>query len=437
MKAKHRIAAQGLSQCASRWTQMASLFLSGLLVGAAHAPAEAQVVYNPANGHYYEVVLPTTLDWLGTKADAQTRTYRGLRGHLATVTSDQEDQFITTQLPNAVPLNVVFGGYQDKTAPDYSEPAGGWRWVTGEPWGYTDWNPGEPNNSMNGDETYLHFLSNGHWNDYPGAGPQGYVCEYESYPPLFHCDFNGDGKADLVLQNQMTNQIAVWNMNDLTVSGGALVAAVPDPAYKVVATADLNGDGHPDFVLQNTTTAQIVLWYMNGTNLGGGSALSAKPDPAYTVVGAGDFNGDSKIDLVLQNQTTRQIVFWFLNGPTVTGGVALPTVPVSGYKVVGVGDFNGDGHLDLLFQNQTSGTLTAWFLNGTNFVSGMGITAAPGANWTVKSVADFNADGSPDILFQNATSGQAVLWHMNGVNFLSGGALSYIPATNYQIVAPH
>ena len=29
------------------------------------------------------------------------------------------------------------GGYQDTSTPDYREPGGGWRWVTGEPWGYT------------------------------------------------------------------------------------------------------------------------------------------------------------------------------------------------------------------------------------------------------------------------------------------------------------
>jgi hypothetical protein len=437
LKSKNGTAGQRPGKHVFRWAERIGLFLSGLLLGSAHAPAQAQVAFNPSNGHYYEVVLPTTLDWLGTKADAPTRTHLGLRGHLATITSAQEDQFIITNLPNAVPLNVVFGGYQDKTAPDYSEPAGGWRWVTGEPWNYTDWNPGEPNNTMDGDETYLHFLGNGHWNDYPGAGPQGYVCEYESYPPLFHYDFNGDNKADLVLQNQSNHQVALWNMNGLTVTGGSLVAAVPAPGYQVVGAADFNGDGHPDLLFQNQNTGQIVLWYMNGAVQTGGAALSITPNADYNVVGIGDFNGDSKMDLVLQNQTTHQVVFWFLNGSIVTGGVALPIVPVAGYKIVGVGDFNGDGQLDLLFQNQTSGTLTAWFLNGTTFVSGLGITASPGAGWKVTSIADFNADGHPDIMFQNATTGQAVLWYMNGVNFLSGGSLSYSPATNYQIVAPH
>lgn len=283
MLSKTRISGRGTAPTKSVWARIAVLFFIGMLSGSIYTRTEAQVVYNPTNGHYYEVVKPTTLDWLGAKADAQTRNYQGLRGHLATITSAAEDQFVTTNLPEAVTLNVVLGGYQDRTAPDYSEPAGGWRWVTGEPWNYTDWSPGEPNNS-NGNEDFLHFLANGHWNDFPGAGPQGYVCEYESYPPLFHYDFDGDGKADLVLQNQNTNQVAVWNMNGLTVSGGTLVASVPLAGYQVVGTADFNGDGHPDLLFQNQTTGQAVLWYMNGVNFLSGGPLSYTPAANYQVV---------------------------------------------------------------------------------------------------------------------------------------------------------
>jgi len=429
---KFCITRQGAVPPKSGWKQTLLLCLLGLL--CARVPAQAQVVYNPDNGHYYELVF-TWLEWWDAKTEAHTRTYGGLRGHLATLTSDAESQFIATNIPSGANNTAYLGGFQDWTAPGYSEPGGGWRWVTGEPWIYTNWSPGEPNNANN-HEDYLHFLTNGQWNDFSGYGPDKYLVEYESYPYLFHYDFDGDGKADLVFQSQSTSQIAIWNMNGRTVNGGAVVASIPNYTYRVVATADFNGDGHPDLVLQDTITGQVVLWYMNGTTLLGGEPLSLTPDPAYRVVGAGDFNGDGYTDLVFQNQTTGQIAFWFLNRAFVLTGAPLPLVPVSGYKVVGVGDFNGDGQLDLLFQNQTSGTMTAWFLNGTTFLSGLGITASPGANWKVQSVADFNADGRPDIVFQNATTGQAVLWFMNGVNFLGGGPLSNNPAADYQIVAP-
>ena len=71
------------------------------------------------------------------------------------------------------------GGYQDHLAPDYSEPAGGWRWVTGEPWGYTNWNGGEPNNA-GGIEDFLQWYSSGVWNDLPGAATiTGYLVEFK------------------------------------------------------------------------------------------------------------------------------------------------------------------------------------------------------------------------------------------------------------------
>ncbi len=162
---------------------------------------------------------------------------------------------------------VLFGGI---SVSDYSEPSGGWRWVTGEPWSYTNWSANQPDNFGQTEESLQLFNHSGAWNDGTGADlVAGYVVEYESYPYLFHSDFNGDGKTDLVLQNQSGNQIAIWNLNGLTVNGGALVSAVPDASYHVVATADFNGDGHPDFALQNQTTGQVILWYMNGTTLMG------------------------------------------------------------------------------------------------------------------------------------------------------------------------
>ena len=39
------------------------------------------------------------------------------------------------------------GGYQDMNASDYSEPDGGWKWVTGEPWSFIGWWEGGPSSS--------------------------------------------------------------------------------------------------------------------------------------------------------------------------------------------------------------------------------------------------------------------------------------------------
>ena len=62
--------------------------------------------------------------------------------------------------------NSWIGLYHDLNDPNYSEPAGGWKWVDGTPLIYENWNGGEPNNS--GQEDYGHFTGGNHqWNDLP------------------------------------------------------------------------------------------------------------------------------------------------------------------------------------------------------------------------------------------------------------------------------
>ncbi len=102
------------------------------------------------NGHYYELVDSQIL-WDQAKANAESMTFLGVHGYLATITSATENNFVAStfapilaQLPSA-PIIAWLGGYQPTGS---SEPAGGWSWITGEPWAYSNWNPVEPNNAF-------------------------------------------------------------------------------------------------------------------------------------------------------------------------------------------------------------------------------------------------------------------------------------------------
>jgi hypothetical protein len=59
-------------------------------------------------------------------------------------------------------LGPALGGYQP---PGSSEPDGGWTWVTGEAWDYTNWAGGQPDNGDTPSEDGLCFLPGGVWND--------------------------------------------------------------------------------------------------------------------------------------------------------------------------------------------------------------------------------------------------------------------------------
>ena len=156
-----------------------------------------------ANGHYYEVVsAPTGLTWDEARAAAIQR-----GGYLATLTSAEENAFVHSLVassagywttlgtaPNQTSGGPWIGLYQTNGAP---EPAGGWTWVTGEPFQYSNWGTNRPNN-LDGIENYGQFWGLGltnfanTWNDLPNdplllkaviaPRPVAYVVEYDRHP---------------------------------------------------------------------------------------------------------------------------------------------------------------------------------------------------------------------------------------------------------------
>ena len=109
------------------------------------------------------------------------RSFGGVPGELATVTSATEKEFLRTEVGDPVGW---IGGYQDLAAPDYSEPGGGWRWVTGEPWGYTNWIAGMPDNFLNAKQDFIRSGTLSEWDDIENdpATVTGYFVEYAAVP---------------------------------------------------------------------------------------------------------------------------------------------------------------------------------------------------------------------------------------------------------------
>jgi VCBS repeat-containing protein len=139
------------------------------------------------NGHYYEFVSASGIEWADAKAAAEARTFLGMQGYLVTVTSAEENAFVASKLAGQ-----GWMGASDATTED------AWYWVTGPETGtkfwqgtsatsggvvvdgqYNNWASGEPNDSGS-NEDYAHFYSNGTWNDfkYDNASIDGYVVEY-------------------------------------------------------------------------------------------------------------------------------------------------------------------------------------------------------------------------------------------------------------------
>jgi hypothetical protein len=166
---------------------------------AAHAQGAVQWrVQDGGNGHWYQwEVQPSGISWTVAR-----EVCIGRGGHLATPTVPGENQFIfNLTLPTSAWLNRFgpwLGGYQEASASDYSEPAGGWRWVTGEQWEWTAWWRGEPSNfyCVSPGEDKLHFIDyEPKWNDITNEAGD---CEGPNWSFLIEwsADCNGDGIVD-------------------------------------------------------------------------------------------------------------------------------------------------------------------------------------------------------------------------------------------------
>ncbi len=155
----------------------------GLLVASM---ASAAPVQWSVNGHFYERIAPPSgISWTSARSAAQALTHMGLPGHLATLTSAAEAQFVYTNTNAASGYTWI--GFTDEVN------EGTYRWVTGEPTAYTDWLANEPNNQASNppgeDYAMIDFREpDGGWNDYQnftgilGGPPIAYLVEYEAIP---------------------------------------------------------------------------------------------------------------------------------------------------------------------------------------------------------------------------------------------------------------
>ena len=151
-------------------------------------------LYNPANGHFYKLVNnPPSTDWTDAKIKSSQSNYFGLQGYLVTITSPQEDNFISSFFTE----NVWIGASD-------SVVEGEWRWVTGcegmEDGGqgrlfwlgnaagssvggnYSNWYAGNPSNTANEDVANKLYPFGYTWNDANWATPYAYVIEYGCMP---------------------------------------------------------------------------------------------------------------------------------------------------------------------------------------------------------------------------------------------------------------
>ncbi len=165
------------------------------------------------NGHFYALVMPDSpagnLNWEEARAAAESYEFMETTGHLLTVTSEEENEFIKNTFADQMIVSqgdtkgdFVWIGLSDaETESDY-------RWVTGEEFDYTNWAAPAPNVPNGEDYVHYHIKDYGFnnpfaWDDselVPSNNDDrrvGFLVEFDA--PFIHTDSTMSVNGDFIV----------------------------------------------------------------------------------------------------------------------------------------------------------------------------------------------------------------------------------------------
>lgn len=128
--------------------------------GCATTACDGPEEFTDADRRRCYLAAATTKSWPAAQAACQA-----WGGSLAAIGTSAEVDLVRAQLAGGSWI----GGTD-------SANEGAFVWISGEPWSFTNWSSGEPNNSFS-NENCVQLMPDGHWNDLGCTIPLGYVCE--------------------------------------------------------------------------------------------------------------------------------------------------------------------------------------------------------------------------------------------------------------------
>jgi hypothetical protein len=159
-------------------------------------------------------------------------------------------------------------------------------------------------------------------------------------------DFNGDGKADIYWRNDSKTDPSsgaqrVWVMDGSQLLFWRHIRRIVDLDWTVASSGDFDGDGKADILLRNIGTGGTRTYLLNPTADNAVPAVKAEGsagavvDLNWRVATTADYNGDGKSDILWHNITTGHNTLWTINGTTRTSASVVTRRPDTNWKVVG------------------------------------------------------------------------------------------------------
>lgn len=391
-------------------------------------------------GHYYEVRELPGLTWNEANGYAMGLTHLGLRGHLATITTAEEDTWLRATFFDGE-QSFYFGGYQPSGSP---EPDGGWTWVTGEAWTFWGFATSEPTDTGGNEDCVGGWFASG-WNDAEcGGGSAAFIVEYDAIlPAVAWTTSPHTGKAYGLNQIHGTWEQAWHTANAM----GVELASIPDasenawihttfPDLYFIGLNDIDSEG--DWEWSSGAGVAYLNWAPNEPNNANSGEdavefqghLSGKwndasvhlsrwallersssvvytahplpaPDTGALSRGAAwsDHDQDGDDDLYL---TRRSLPNQLLVNDG-TGQFTEATPPALADPGDGIAsiwfDIDNDRKLDLLTANKDQENTTVWWFPDFGYLDASGPplnTLGPNRG---PAVADFDLDGDLDVYF--------------------------------------
>ncbi|MDG2424357.1 MAG: right-handed parallel beta-helix repeat-containing protein [Phycisphaerales bacterium] len=289
------------------------------------------------NGHWYQAVeVEPYLNW---EEASDLATAQG--GHLATPVTEEEDLWIINTLLTDDSLwgyngyyafGPHIGGWQNFDSPDYSEPGGGWEWITGGLLEYTNWLGLD--NCCGGQSRMQYYTEqiDGSWKvGWADVAVVNNEVLQRSYLVEWSADCNGDGIVDY-------GQILDGSLEDL--DGNGIPDCCDDGSCATVTVAQ---DGTGDYTtIQEAINAvgdgtEIIVYPGTYTNNGGEVArffgknilLRSLDGPEVTIIDGNNARrglvaSDGESDLVIEGFTVTNCTTGGSGGGILVGTSASP-----------------------------------------------------------------------------------------------------------------
>jgi len=159
-----------------------------------------------------------------------------------------------------------------------------------------------------------------------------------------------EGAATAFWRNIQTGDLAVWNMDGVTLKSEELVASAIPLGWKIAGRGDLDANGTLDLVWRDDEAGDVAVWLLKGADVIRAPVISSGVPFAWRIVGVGDVNGDGKADLIWHDEQTGDVAVWLMDGASVSQIPVLSAGVPLNWQIASVLDLNGDGKADLVWR---------------------------------------------------------------------------------------